>query len=75
MIPGIASSNLFVKEQGSRQITIHLSFFYKQPVYKQPALGWENCYATFRAQASFTNQQQKLQSKEKRSFSFVINVK
>ena len=75
MIPGIASSNLFVKNRGHGKLLYTYHFFNKQPAYKQPALGWENCYATFRAQASFTNQQQKLQSKEKRSSSFVINVK
>ena len=34
-----------------------------------------NCQATFGVQPSFTKQQENLQTKEKWSFSFAVNVK
>ena len=51
------------------------SFFYKQPVYKQLALAWQIAKQLSGLQPPFTEQQQKLQIKEKSSFSFEINVK
>ena len=53
---------------------LHL-VFYKQPVYKQLALAWQIAKQLSGLQPPFTEQQQKLQIKEKSSFSFEINVK
>ena len=50
-------------------------FFYKQPVYKQLALGWQIAKQLSGLNPFSTNQQEKLQIKEKWSYSIAINVK
>ena len=50
-------------------------FFYKQPVSKQLALGWQIAKQLSGLNPFSTNQQEKLQIKEKWSYSIAINVK
>ena len=50
-------------------------FFYKQPVYKQLALGGQIAKQLSGLNPFSTNQQEKLQIKEKWSYSIAINVK
>ena len=50
-------------------------FFYKQPVYKQLAVGWQITKQISGLNPLSLSNIKKLQIKEKWSFSFVINVK